>query len=281
MLTLEFLQNYWRDGVEILILWVILYQIYRAFRGTRGARILVGLVVILLVVTLLALVLKLEVISFILKGAALTLSLALAIIFQPELRSALARLGNSRLLSLFSGNTTKSSHFLGSIAHAIGVLASKRFGALIAIERKNELEDQHETGVGIDGKFSTELSLSVFHPKSALHDGGMIISSNRIAAAGCVFPVSQKEMSDRTLGLRHRAAAGLTEETDAVVIVVSEETGRMSIAVDGKLTRIKDQEELLEELEDIFLSQEKKEDDETLASEDGGSDTSDSDMVSS
>ncbi len=254
---------------------------YRAFRGTRGARILVGLVVILLVVTLLALVLKLQVISFILKGAALTLSLALAIIFQPELRSALARLGNSRLLSLFSGSTTESSDFLSSIADATSVLASKRYGALIAIERKNELEDQHETGVEIDGKFSTELSLAIFHPKSALHDGGMIISTNRVATAGCVFPVSQKEMSDRTMGLRHRAAAGLTEETDAVVIVVSEETGRMSIAVDGKLTRVKDLEELLETLEEIFLPQEKKEDDETLASEDRSSDTSDSDMVSS
>ena len=278
---LELIKNYWRDGVEILILWIILYQVYRAFRGTRGARILVGLIVLLLVVTLLALVLKLQVIGFILKGAALTLSLALAILFQPELRSALARLGNSRFLSLLSFNETQEADFLHEMTRIAGLLSSKRHGALIAIERKSELDDPRETGVKVDSLIAPELVLSIFHPKTALHDGGMIIANGRVAVAGCVFPVSQKEMSDRTLGLRHRAAVGLTEETDAVVIVVSEETGRLSISVDGDLIRVKDQEEFQTVLEDIFLPKQREEEqDEASASEDSRPDSSDSDLVS-
>ena len=249
--VLEFLQEHWRSAVEILILWVFIYYLYRTFRATRGARILVGLATIFVVLTLLSQILQLEVMQFIITRVAVVAALALLIIFQPELRMALARLGSSRLWSF---NITQQEEFLGTLSDAVWQLSKKRYGALFAIERNIGLKDHIETGVQIKGNLSPELALTIFHPKTALHDGGVVLSGERIVAAACVFAVSQSEIGDRSMGLRHRAAIGLTEESDAVTIVVSEETGAVSLCMDGEIERNLKEDEFRERLEEIFLS---------------------------
>lgn len=259
----EEFQNHWRDGVEILVLWLVIYQLYRAFRATRGARILVGLATVLIGFILISSLLELPVISWILRQAVFVLAFALLIIFQPEIRSALAKIGSSRFLSFNSGQRK----FVNLLEDSVVQLSKKRFGALFALERNISLKDIETTGVEMDSELSVELAMTLFFPKSALHDGGVVLDEERIAAAGCVFPVTQRDMSDRSLGLRHRAAIGLTEETDAVAIVVSEETGMISIAVDGKLERFKNEAEFRERLEAIFLNHEQQKDSSTPESD--------------
>lgn len=277
---MQFLLDHWRDGVEVLILWIGIYQIYRAFRATRGARILVGIVMILAILTSVAFIFQLKVIAWILVRSALWGAFAVVIIFQPELRSALAKLGSS---SLFSFSKHQRLEFTSVLADAVIMLSKARIGALFAIEKEIELREISETGVKLDAEFSAELAQSIFYPKAALHDGGMILSQGRVASAGCVFPVSPKEMSDRTLGLRHRAAVGLSEETDAVAVVVSEETGAISIAINGELRHNLSDADFREILEEIFLSEKKNEDEdakELLDSETDSASASDRGMVS-
>ncbi|MFT6574323.1 MAG: diadenylate cyclase [Paracoccaceae bacterium] len=247
----EFLSTHWRAAVEILVLWILIYQIYRVFRATRGARILVGLAVVVILFTLTSQVLELKVIEWIIKSAAAILAFALLIIFQPELRNGLARLGSA---NLFSFSTTQQKVFLELLTESVVKLSKKRFGALFAIERGISLEDFESTGVTIDSVFSVELVATIFHPKTALHDGGLILKKERIASASCIFPVSQKDLSDRSLGLRHRAGFGISEETDAIAVIVSEETGAISIVVEGKIFRNLTEEEFREKLEEIFIT---------------------------
>nr|XP_061810369.1 cyclic di-AMP synthase CdaA-like [Nerophis lumbriciformis] len=239
--------------LEILILWIAIYQIYRLFRATRGARIIIGLTVILVAITLISQLLDLAVLEWIITKAVIVLAFALLVIFQPELRSGLARLGSSK------------------------------FGALFAIERSINLDEHLHTGVKIDSELSKELVLTIFHPKTALHDGGLIIRNERAAAAACIFPISQKELSDRSLGLRHRAGIGMAAESDAVAIIVSEETGNISLCIDDQLEHHLSDEALRERLNDIFLLNEKpteKMAPEQLDGENDRADSSDRDLVS-
>ena len=280
MNLIELFQTHWRAAVEILVLWILIYQVYRVFRATRGARILVGLTAVIILLTLGSQVLELEVIEWIIKSAAAILAFALLIIFQPELRSGLARLGSA---NLFSFSTTQQKVFLELLTESVVRLSKKRFGALFAIERSISLEDFESTGVPIDSVFSVELVATIFHPKTALHDGGMILKKERIASASCIFPVSQKDLSDRSLGLRHRAGFGISDETDAVAVIVSEETGAISIVVDGKIYRNLTGEEFRERLEEIFITHgetTEEMDPEELDGENRGSRSGDRDLVS-
>lgn len=247
----QFFKDHWRDGIEILVLAACIYQIYRAFRATRGAQILVGLGSILVVLTLVTQVFKFAVIGWLIKSAATVLAFSLIVIFQPELRDALARLGSKRL---FSFSSKRRLAFLERFADAVIGLSKKRIGALFAIQRGITLKEQLETGVVLDAQFSPELAFTVFHPKAPLHDGGMIIADDRVAAAACVFPVTEREMKDRTTGLRHRAAIGLTERTDAIAVVVSEETGSIAISENGNLKRNLTEKQFREIISDIFFS---------------------------
>jgi diadenylate cyclase len=247
----KFLIDHWRDGIEILLLATCIYQVYRAFRATRGAQILVGLGTILIVLTLVSAVFKFEVIQWIITRAAAGLAIALIVIFQPELRTGLARLGSNRLFSLYG---RRRLDFLERFADAVLNLSKKRVGALFAIQRDVSLKEQLDTGVVLDARFSPELALAVFHPKAPLHDGGMIIADDRVAGAACVFPVTEREMQDRSTGLRHRAAIGLTERTDAVAVVVSEETGGISICENGVLQRNLTEQQFRDKISDIFFS---------------------------
>jgi diadenylate cyclase len=248
---LTFLSDHWRDGIEILLLATCIYQIYRAFRSTRGAQILVGLGTILVVLTLVSTVFKFEVIQWLITRAAAVLAFALIVIFQPELRTGLARLGSNRL---FSFSSKRRLDFLERFADAVMHLSKKRIGALFAIQRDITLKEHLESGVVLDARFSPELAMAVFHPKAPLHDGGMIIADDRVAGAACVFPVTEREMQDRSTGLRHRAAIGLTERTDAIAVVVSEETGGISISENGTLQRNLTEQQFRDKIADIFIS---------------------------
>jgi diadenylate cyclase len=278
--VLDYIKDHWRAGVEILLLWILIYQIYRMFRATRGARILVGLAVMVILLTLASQVLELKVIEWIIKSAAAILAFALLIIFQPELRNGLAKLGSA---NLFSFSTTQQKVFLETLAEAVTRLSKKRFGALFAIERSIDLDEYEATGVTIDASLTVELVLTVFHPKTALHDGGVILKKERLATASCIFPVSQKELQDRSLGLRHRAAFGISEETDAVAIVVSEETGSISIVAGGKIYRNLSDDEFRAKLEEIFITHGEATEEmagEELDGEAGGSGSGGRDLVS-
>jgi diadenylate cyclase len=246
-----FFLEHWRDGIEILLLATCIYQIYRAFRATRGAQILVGLGTIVVVLTLISVLLKFEVMQWIITESAKLLAFALIVIFQPELRTGLARLGSNRLFSLYG---RRRLDFLERFADSVINLSKKRVGALFAIQRDVSLKEQLETGVALDARFTPELAMAVFFPKAPLHDGGMIIADDRVAGAACVFPVTEREMQDRSTGLRHRAALGLSERTDAICVVVSEETGGISICENGVLQRNLSEKQFREKIAAIFFS---------------------------
>ena len=276
----DFIGRHWRSGIEILVLAFCIYQVYRAFRATRGAQILVGLGLILVLLALVTQLFQLEVIGWLITRSAAVLAFALLVIFQPELRNALARLGSSRV---FSFSSKRRLAFVERFADAVVQLSKKRVGALFAIQRDISLKEQLETGVSLDANFTSELSMSVFYPKSPLHDGGMIIADDRVAGAACVFPVTEKEMQDRSTGLRHRAAIGLTERTDAIAVVVSEETGSISISESGELHRNLTEKQFRERISEIFFhgpSSNETETVEKLDSETSVSSSSDRDMVS-
>src|SRR3954454_2664042 len=223
----------WRGLFEILLLSVGIYYGYLYFRGTRGAKVLTGMAIVFLTLTLISTLLNLVVIGWILRSFSVFLAIALVVIFQPELRRALAELGGHPIFSL----TSEKRETVHDLAEAVTQLANKQFGALLAIERDTSIRVYEETGVTLDSDFSVELLLTIFHPKAALHDGGVIIRNGRVAAAACIFPVSQRETLDRSLGLRHRAGLGITEESDAVAVVVSEETGAISICHRRRIER--------------------------------------------
>jgi len=230
---LNFLRTNWTSGVEIAILAIVLYYIYMYLRGTHGARILIGLALVFLTLTLVSQLLDLVVIGWLLRSISVFLAIALVVIFQPELRRALTELGSHH----FFTSAFEERETIEEITDTVFELASKGFGALLAVEREISLKPFVETGVGIDADFSKELVLTVFHPKTVLHDGGMIVRSDRVVAAACIFPLTQREDLDRNLGLRHRAGLGLSEESDAVAVVVSEETGQVSICHSGLIER--------------------------------------------
>jgi diadenylate cyclase len=239
----------WRSIFEIILLSVVLYYGYLYFRGTRGAKVLTGLAIVFLTLTLISTLLNLVVIGWIVRGFSVFLAVALVVIFQPELRRALAELGGHPIFSL----TSEKRETVHDLAEAVTQLANKQFGALIAIERDTSIRVYEETGVTMDADFSVELILSIFHPKSALHDGGVIVRNGRVAAAACIFPVSQRETLDRSLGLRHRAGLGITEESDAIAIIVSEETGSISICHRRRIERNFTPETFRQRIAEILL----------------------------
>ena len=232
---MEFIEENYRAFIEIFILWAGLYLLFRAFRASRGANIFLGIGVTLVVLTSLTEFLDLRVVEWILTRIVALLAFALVVIFQPELRSTFAKIGSAKWFGL--NLASKNDEFLEELIDTIESLSKKRCGALIALEQSVGLGDYIETGVEVDSVYSKSLTECIFHPNTTLHDGGLLIYKNRIVAAGCLFPVSQKELPDRTIGLRHRAGIGLTEETDAIALIVSEETGNISIAEDGELER--------------------------------------------
>ncbi len=228
-LLLQFLSSHWRSILEMLFISSALYFAYRFLRPISGARLLVELIIVLLGCFLIAHVLELQLVQAFLGFVVF----GLVVLFQPELRHGFVSLIGHRLFNPAQNYT----ELIDQLEEAVIQLSAKRYGALFAIQRGMDLKQFLETGVELDGKFSPALIMTIFHPKTTLHDGGMVIRDGRVAGAGCVFPVSQRELLDRSIGLRHRAAMGITEQTDAIAIIVSEETGQISIARAGELNQ--------------------------------------------
>ena len=242
------LQSLWRFVVEITILTVTLYYAFMFIRGTRGWPVVVGFSVIL-AMTLLSRAFELEVLSFLLQYFITILAVAVLVIFQPELRRMLAELGN---LPLFYTPREQREN-VEVIVQAAERMAEARIGALMAIEQSIQLQEVVESGISVDCEGTPEMIETIFFPNNAIHDGGIIIKADRIAYAACIFPLSQRQDLNKSLGTRHRAAIGLTEETDAVVVVVSEETGAISYAYKGHLVRGVTSEELRSFLTSVFV----------------------------
>jgi diadenylate cyclase len=227
----------WRAGVELLLIGVVIYAVLRFLEGTRGARLMKAVLAILTGILVLALVARLLQLDRILVlypyfvGGAFLIAL---VVFQPELRRGLTRIGES--LGRQS-RVAQSSRLIEPLVQAATNLSKRKIGALVAIERRVPMGGVLETGVTIDASISHELLETIFWPGSALHDLGVVISRGRVAAAGCEFPLAEADPAHRIIGSRHRAALGMSLETDALVVVVSEETGTISVAIRGKMHR--------------------------------------------
>jgi diadenylate cyclase len=247
--TLAIIWGVLQSGIEIGILSAGLYWMWKLFRGTRGARVLAGFAVVLATLSLLAIALDLKVIQALLRTTPAFLFTALVIIFQPELRRVFAEVGSRQLL----GGRRQTTEVIEIIIRALEQMQQDGHGALIAFEREITYEPARETGTIIDAQITDDLIETIFFPKTPLHDGGVIICRDRIAVAAAIFPLTQTEGLQRTLGLRHRAALGLSDETDAVVVVLSEETGILSLAYNGELRRPLTTDELRSQLITILL----------------------------
>src|SRR5213075_929209 len=234
------LQNVWRPALEITILAVGIYYTLIFVRGTRGWPIVGGFLMVLLVLTVVTTALDLRVLLWLLTKLLTGLAIAVLVIFQPELRRMLAELGN---LPLFT-SATETRENIEVIIQTAERLSEVKIGGLIAIEQSIQLDEAVESGVPVDCQATPEMLETIFFPNNAIHDGGVIIRGDRIAYAACIFPLTRRQDLNKSLGTRHRAAIGLTEETDAVVVVVSEETGHISYAYKGQLVRHVSLEEL-------------------------------------
>ena len=248
------LANAWRPALEILILTVGIYYALRFVRGTRGAPVVTGFLVVFLTSLFVTRLLNLVVLQWILGAFSAFLAVAVVVIFQPELRRMLAELGN---LPLFA-TAGEQRENIEVIIQTCERLADVKIGALIAIEQSMQLLEAVESGIPVDCEATPEMLETIFFPNNAIHDGGVIIKGDRIARAACIFPLTQRQDLSKSLGTRHRAAIGLSEETDAIVVAVSEETGAISYAYKGQLVRGVTIEELRAFLTSVLVSHAKR-----------------------
>ena len=236
-------QSYWHNEwyavlFELAVIWVVVYLILRFLRGTRGARVIKGVAIILIVGTLTIQVFgganQLERLGFLYSNFLTIVSIMLVVVFQPELRRALVRLGETRF---FRQTGLRKARVVDELLGSLTYLSRNKVGALIAIERQVGLGGIVEAGIRVDAEVSKELLNTIFWPGSALHDMGVILRGDRVVAAGVQFPLAEGDAVEQELGSRHRAAIGLSAEVDALILVVSEETGTISVAERGQLTR--------------------------------------------
>jgi len=235
--------------VEILILAVLIYFALRFVRGTRGWPVVIGFFLILLALVLATTIFNLQVLRWMLGSASVFIVFGAVVIFQPELRRMLAELGN---LPLFA-TASEQREAIEVVIQTVERLADVRIGALIAIEQSIQLHEAVESGIRVDCDATPEMLESIFFPNNAIHDGGVILKGDRIAYAACIFPLTQRTDLNKSLGTRHRAAIGLSEETDAAIVVVSEESGMISYAYKGQLVRGVTLEELRAFLVSVIL----------------------------
>lgn len=234
----------WLDALDILLVAMLFFALFYALRGTRAVPLVRGITALLVGLTFLSRIVRLRAFSWLVGQILPAILVAVPVLFQPELRRALERLGRGRLFSLSNQQAQAQESALQAVLKATRRMAENYIGALIVFERDTGLQDFVETGVVIDAEVTVELLTTIFDPRTVLHDGAVIIRDGRIAAAACVMPLTSAFLSDRHLGLRHRAAIGTTEASDAVAVVVSEERGSISIAHDGRIIRDIDKERL-------------------------------------
>jgi diadenylate cyclase len=254
MITLLKEHRWILDLLDITLMSIILYRLLLIVKGTKAAQMMIGLGILLLA-SLASRYLELFTIDWLVQSFWAQIVIAMIVLFQPEIRRALAHIGETRFLNFASAEELKS---LEEIVRAAVSLANRKVGALIVIERETSLKDFVEIGTNLDARVSKELLLSIFHPTSPIHDGAVIINGNRVAAAGCFLPITLSSDLSKSLGTRHRAGIGLTEETDAVAIIISEETGLISVALDGKIEEKVDMGSLRDMLTNIFTVKKSK-----------------------
>lgn len=242
--------RWFQDTLDIVVVYYICYRLLLMIKGTRAFQMLIGIALIVLV-QVASRTLEFHTLDWLIDGLWSQIVLASVILFQPEIRRTLAQVGERRFFRNLS--PVEGSKFLEEIVKASVSMANKRIGALIVLERDTELSTIVEMGTELDAKVTKEILTSIFLPYSPIHDGAAIIRNGRIVAAGCFLPLTLSSNLSKTLGTRHRAAAGLTEESDAVVVVVSEETGEISVVSRGEATRNVDAPALRTMLTDIFL----------------------------
>src|SRR5690625_4032355 len=240
------LLNIIRICVDIAIVWYVLYKLIMFIRGTKAIQLLQGIFVVILV-WLLSILFNLQTIQWITNQAILWGFLVIIILFQPELRRALEQLGRG---GIFSRSTRSEEEEIKQIADDIATsceyMAKRRIGALITIELETGIGEYAETGIQIDGELSSQLLTNIFTPNTPLHDGAVIIKRNKIVAAACYLPLSESTSISKELGTRHRAASGISEVTDAITLIVSEEAGAMSVTKNGEIKRDVDEKQLAE-----------------------------------
>ena len=241
---------------EIIILWIVFYHILVFFEGTRAFQVLKG-ITYLLVAFLVSQILGLDTLSWLLTKFFAISIIALLILFQQELRHGLARLGQQHLFNV-SLEESEIFEIIEEITSAVYKLSRQQVGCLIAVERETKLKSYIESGLDMDAKISSELIQSIFNPQSPLHDGGIIVRGNRVAAASCLFPLSENPNFSKIIGTRHRAALGITEQTDTVVVMVSEQTSEISVAADGRFIPVVNRERLVSILRSLLVVEGKK-----------------------
>ncbi|MBF0472898.1 MAG: TIGR00159 family protein [Nitrospirae bacterium] len=244
----------WQDVVDILIVSYIFYRLLLIIRGTRAVQMLIGIGVMLLT-SLIARYLNLYTLDWLIQSFWAYMVIAMIILFQPEIRRVLAQVGDASFLPFTSAEELKS---LDEIVKAAVSLSARKIGGLIVIERDTSLREFIEIGTALDSKVSREIILCIFHPTSPIHDGALVIKGNKIVAAGCFLPISLKPVLDRNMGTRHRAALAITEETDSVTIIVSEETGGISVSLGGEIHPKLDMNKLRTILTDLFTDSGKR-----------------------
>lgn len=236
--------------VDILIVAIFFYWIYIFLKETRAMRILYGLFFILILMAL-GRLLDLVLLNWILRSLMTVIVVAIPVVFQPELRAALEKLGRTKLLGELSFSKKDNDQVINELLSAIHLLSEQKIGALIVMKRHDGLREYIDNGVEVDATVSAELLTSIFFPKSPLHDGSVIINGDKIVSACSVLPVSQVNISGK-LGTRHKAALGVTEDSDALALVVSEETGNISLALGGKIETKMSEERLKNRLTAIL-----------------------------
>ena len=246
------------DILDIMIVTFIIYKLLDFIRETRAEQLAKGLL-LLVVATLLSKVLQLYTLHWILSGVMTVGLIAVVVIFQPELRRGLEYLGRSKFSNVLSEvDKEEAKYMVGQLVEAIDSMSVSRTGALIVIEREISLSDIVETGTVVDAVISAQMIGNIFYEGAPLHDGALIIRGNRLYAAGCVLPLTQNKNLNKELGTRHRAGIGITENSDALVIIVSEETGIISVAQNGKLTRFLDVKKVEKALLNLYLEESKR-----------------------
>ena len=241
-----YLQGSWTSIIDILLVAFVIYWLFILIRGTRAVRIVIGLSVLYLVY-LAAVLFRLELLRSLMETAALAGLFAVVVVFQPELRRALEQIGRIGSVNRFfvSSEVASAERVAREISRAARILAGSRHGALIALERETGLQDlAAESGVPIHADLRAELLVTIFYRGTALHDGAAVISGEKITSAGVLLPLSQNVLDSERYGTRHRAAIGISEQTDAIVVVVSEETGSISLVVRGRIERNLTEEQL-------------------------------------
>ncbi len=246
------------DLIDIAIITIVIFWLIKVVKETRAMQLLRG-IIMLFVILQLSDWFNLNVVNFVLSKTIEVGLLALVIIFQPELRHALERVGTAGLGDIFpftnaESNNEETLNTITEISDVCQSMSASRIGALIVIERKSRLNAVLQTGTALDSVVTKEILGNIFYPKTPLHDGAVVISGNRIKAASCVLPLTQNAALPSELGTRHRAAIGMSEQSDAIVIVVSEETGKISIARKGMLTRNYDRESLHKTLQKLLIT---------------------------